>query len=124
MSAARQALILGWTVEAFGAAFGVDNIISMEERALRFAEEALETVQAAGLNRTQAMKVLDRVFSRPPGDLAQEIGSSLLTLEGLAEAAGIDADAETDREFARIQAIPVEEWTRRHSAKQTEGITS
>ncbi|GMU51027.1 MAG: hypothetical protein AMXMBFR33_01730 [Candidatus Xenobia bacterium] len=118
----RQKRILEWAVRTFGPVFGKANIQSKEERALRFLEEALETAHASELGYVQALAMLNRVYSRPQGDLAQEIGSALLCLEALAEAAGVDAQAELEREFARVQAISPEEFAIRHAAKKSAGL--
>lgn len=118
----RPRQILDWAIATFGPVFGRDEIASKEERALRFLEEALETVHAAGLSREQVAGMVERVWSRPAGELPQEIGSALMCLEALAEAAGVDADAECEREFARVQTITPEAFAERHAAKQRAGL--
>ncbi len=59
------------------------------ERALRFLEEALELFQAAGGREKDASHLIDYVFSRPRGDLSQEIGGVLNTLAALATCHGV-----------------------------------
>lgn len=108
----RPAAFLRWTVETFGKV-----ALNRDERACRFIEEACELVHAEGLPQATVQKVVARVYSRPPGDVAKEIGQAAATLECLAENLGLSADAECEREFARVRSIPQAEWVRRHDAK-------
>lgn len=103
---------LQWAEEIFG-----PIALDPSERALRFAEEALEAVQAIGLSRDAVLKVVERAYSRPAGAVPRELGQCLATFECLARVVGVDADAECSAELARVKAIPKEEWARRHSAK-------
>ncbi len=113
----RPSAVLQWAVETFG---GVAR--HADERAARFIEEAIELAQTQGLARATIDAILDRVYSRPAGDAAREIGQAQVTLECLAESLGHSADVEADREFSRVRAIPREEWARRHSRKREQGI--
>lgn len=108
----RAKAFLRWAVETFG-------IVAThpDERLARFVEEAIELADAGGMSRETLARIIERVLSRPKGDISQEIGQAMCTLTMLAENLGLSADAEADREFARVQTIPKEEWTRRHTAK-------
>ena len=112
----RQRHVLYWAVATFG-----EVARDKRERALRLAEEAIEVAQAAGLNVGAVEKVVDRTYSRPPGDLAKEIGGLVMTDEALAEAHGISLPEEAEREWERISAIPREEWQKRQAAKVAAG---
>jgi hypothetical protein len=111
----RQRNILTWVHQAFG----VDGV---EQRALRMLEEAVELYQAAGGNAAQAGKLVAFVFARPVGELAQEIGGLGLTLEALAETAGLSADVESSREFGRVLQKPLAHFTARNEAKNAAGF--
>ena len=113
----RSTEALDWAVRTFGPIASNDV-----ERALRFIEEAVELVHAVCVPRSIAEAMVNRVYSRPAGNLGMEIGQAMLTLELLGEAVGVEASAAADREFKRIQAIPKEEWARRHKAKADAGI--
>lgn len=115
----RPSASLRWAFDIFGA--GAHDRI---ERALRFGEEALELLHREGVTLDQLSTLGQRVFSRPPGDLAREIGQAALTLEMLAANAGHSAAAEAACEFERVRSIPKEEWTRRHGAKAALGIAN
>ena len=73
-----------WMVKCFGREVA-DNV---PERNHRFLEEAIELVQANGTTREEAHMLVDYVFSRPVGDVAQELGGVMVTLAALSNAAG------------------------------------
>jgi NTP pyrophosphatase (non-canonical NTP hydrolase) len=82
----RPSRFLHWAKETFG-------------DVARFLEEAVELAHAIGIEKIIAAAIVERVHSRPAGDVPKEIGQSLATLELLAKAIGIDADQEATREF-------------------------
>src|SRR6185437_3000874 len=85
--------VLGWAVVTFGSVAG-DEL----ERVMRFVEEGIEV---GTLDR-----IIDRVYSRPAGDLQLEMAQAGLCLGTLAAKIGLDLRAAEAEEFARIQAIP------------------
>jgi hypothetical protein len=93
-----------------------------KERLARFFEEAVELVHADGMKRADLNRIIERTYSRPIGHLYQEIGQTQACLETYAEAIGVSADEQAQKEFDRVRAIPREEWTRRHAAKVALGI--
>ena len=95
---------------------------SMPERGMRLLEEALETAQAAGLGRSTAMGLVERVYSRPVGDLRMEAGAVGVTLLALAAASGFSADGAEQGETARVMAIPKDEMRRRRAHKVAQGV--
>jgi hypothetical protein len=92
-----------WLRACFGDAVTNDR----EERTHRFLEEAIELAQANGCTKQEAQKLLDYVYSRPPGE--GEVGGVLVTLAGVCSACGIDmreaGDRELTRNWQRIDAI-------------------
>lgn len=119
MSFDRPARALMWAKETFG-----DVALDARERALRFLEEAIELGHAMGIDVDTVLAIVDRVYDREGGNIPREIGQAQMTLECLAKAIGVDADVEATNEFYRIQAIPKEEWERRHAAKVALGIAT
>src|SRR6185437_14796963 len=97
--------VLGWAVVTFGSVAG-DEL----ERVMRFVEEAIEVAHAAGIEIGTLDRIIDRVYSRPAGDLQLEMAQAGLCLGTLAAKIGLDLRAAEAEEFARIQAIPKEEW--------------
>lgn len=116
----RQVLVLRWAVGAFGA----DQATSLVQRGARLLEEACEAFQAAGGDADLARKVVEHVFSRPPGDLPQELGGVGITLLALAQAANASADGEELRELGRILSLPQEHFTKRNAAKNAAGLVA
>jgi hypothetical protein len=114
----RQSRVHDWCV----AAFGDDHAWSVEQRGIRMIEEAIEAGQAAGCSAEMVHRLVDHVFSRPVGDLAQEIGGVGVTLLALSEAAQIDADCEERREFARVLSKPLSHFAARNAAKNAAGF--
>ncbi len=113
----RPSRFLQWAVNTFG-----PIALDPRERAMRFVEEAIELAHAADVDHITLQVIVKRVFARPPGTLAKEVGQSLATLELFAKAAGVNADDEAQEEFYRVQSIPKEEWERRHQAKVAIGM--
>lgn len=94
-----------WMQKCFGPVISADKI----ERNYRFLEEALELVQSYGCTKSEALQLVDYVFSRPVGDPHQEIGGVMITLAALCNAdhrsfelAGED---ELDRVWSKIEQI-------------------
>lgn len=108
----RPSRWLQWARETFG-----EIAIDPSERAMRFAEEAIELAHAMGIGSALLGIIVDRVYSRPAGQRSREIGQCLATLELLARVVGVDADAQANEELARVKSIPQAEWDRRHGAK-------
>lgn len=105
--------------------FGVDLASSPVERSMRFLEEALELVQAQGMDRDGAMRVVGYVFGRPAGEPPQEVGGVMVTLAGLCHKAGISMGAEAIREMDRIDAPAVRSKIfQKQAAKRAAGLTS
>ena len=102
--------------------FGDDVAMSMPERGMRLAEEALEAAQAAGVDEATALRLVMRVYNRPSGTLQKEVGQVGVTLLALAEAAGLDADEAEFFEVIRISTIPKETFAARHAAKVEQGV--
>jgi NTP pyrophosphatase (non-canonical NTP hydrolase) len=112
----RQESLLAWAVDTFGEV-ARDPI----ERSLRLIEEAAEVVQTVGLSKEEVLKVVERVYSRPPGALCNELGGLVMTTECLAEAMGYDLETQADWEYKRITSIPKEQWQRKHKEKVVAG---
>lgn len=109
--------VLDWAEQMFG-----PIARNRKERASRFLEEAIELAQAEGLTLENVDRILWRVYSRPPGDPAKEVGQARMTLNCMAWNMGLEAGAEEKREWDRVRTIPKEEWQRRHDAKIKLGI--
>lgn len=110
---------LNWARAMFG-----EVALDPRERTLRFIEEAVELAQAMEIDAATLAAIVERVYRRPAGSVAREIGQCQATFECLARVLGVDSDQEATAELARVKAIPKEEWARRHSAKIALGIAT
>jgi hypothetical protein len=108
---------LQWAIAVFGPV-----ATDRQERAMRFVEEAIEVAHAEGVIEISLQNMIERVYSRKAGNIGREIGQASATLQMLAANIGYSADAEAVREFVRVQAIPKEDWAKRHKAKVELGI--
>lgn len=114
----RQATITAWARQCFGD----EQATSLPQRAVRLLEEAIETYQAAGGSREMAAGLVDFVFQRPPGALAQELGGVSVCLLVMASAMGRTADGLEIDEIERVMAKPIEHFTARNQAKNDAGF--
>lgn len=97
--------------------FGLEKAINRENRCRRFIEEAIELVQACDMPKNEVQTILDYVYSRPKGEITQEVGGVLVTLAGHAVAFGYDPETCGNVELARIQNIPKEKILQKNSEK-------
>lgn len=104
--------VLEWAAKTFGPV-----ALDRRERALRLLEEVLELAQTEGVEPEMARLVTERVFSRPAGDTAAELGAVVMTLEALAANLGIDPATVGQAEWQRVRALDPEWFARRHRAK-------
>jgi hypothetical protein len=96
----------------------------MDERATGWFDMIGDQDDAAtGARRCERQAALFAyVFSRPPGEIAQELGGVSVGILVLATAAGLSADEEECREIARVLSRPLEEFARRNKAKNDAGL--
>lgn len=114
----RQQIVYHWGV----AAFGIAHMESLPQRGIRLLEEAIEAYQATGATAETAHKLIDYIFAREPGNIAQELGGVAITLLALATTAGLSADkAETD-ELKRVLAKPSAHFAKRNEEKNAAGF--
>lgn len=94
----HQKRVAAWMEECFTPEIIADKV----ERTDRFVEEALELAQATGWSADRAHALVDYVFSRPVGELPQEVGGVMVTLAALCNTFDINIDTEATREIDRI----------------------
>lgn len=98
----------------FGPVISADKL----ERNDRFIEEALELTQATGYTADRAHALVDYVFSRPVGEVNQEVGGVMITLAGHCLAHGVDMHEAGETELARVWTM-VEQVRAKQAAKPT-----
>lgn len=103
-----------WCIECFGGEIAYDTA----ERNHRFAEEAMELVQALGCTREDVLALVDYVYGRPAGVPHQEVGGVMTTLAALCNANGLDMGKGAWDELARItQPANIEKIRRKQATK-------
>lgn len=132
----RQTQITKWAVRAFGGPNGeyAEEVLTPEQRALRFLEEAVELYQAvvwlaSDGNVHNYMSMLDRgrqcleiMFAKSAGEPGQEIGGTMVTLLCLAEILKLSVAEEEKREFERVLSFPMSHWQARWQTKKDMGL--
>jgi hypothetical protein len=93
-----QSRVAPWMLACFGPVIPFDKM----ERNHRFVEEALELVQACGMPRLHAHRLVDYVYNRPTGEPVQEVGGVMITLAALCVANAMDMAEAGEIELARI----------------------
>jgi hypothetical protein len=93
-----QKRVLFWAKKCFGLTLATD----VNERNQRFAEEALELLQACGMTKRSVLGAVKYVYNRPIGEKKQEVGGTYTTLALLCAANGIDMVAEGERDLLEI----------------------
>lgn len=114
----RQHEAMRWAIECFG----MEEASSQEQRGLRHAEEAIELAQAVGCDAATLHKLIDHIYSNPPGSIDRELGGSGLTLILLADACGRSADQTEADELTRVLAKSREHFTERNHGKNVLGF--
>lgn len=114
----RQKDMLAWALRTFG----TKTAGNPEERIRRFAEEAIELAQAAGMSQEAVADLVRYVYSRPAGDPAQEVGGVSISLLAYCELAGMSADELEQREFSRVLSKDAAYFRQRQDAKARLGV--
>jgi NTP pyrophosphatase (non-canonical NTP hydrolase) len=116
--AERQKRVFDRAVEVWGA----EPLVSRDDRARRFAEEAMELAQTQGVEADTLKRLIDYVYGRPVGDVKQEIGGVMFSLYCLAENLGLSVDGcETD-EINRFLGTDPEVFRKKNEAKREAGV--
>ena len=118
MIAVAQALILNWAHRTFG-----QVALSRLERAARLFEEAAEVAQAAGVSEEMCGRILKRTYSRPVGNVVQELGGCAVTLLAMCEVTGNSFEAVLKQEVDRcIERGP--SFAAKHAEKVRDGTAN
>ena len=118
MSLELQERAWRWALELLGET-ACRNI---EERTLRFLEEAIELAQATGLRKERVERLVEYVYARPRGELAQEVGGVMVTLWVLGRALGIDVAPSAEAELERCRRPDVSKKIRRRQAEKRKAL--
>lgn len=109
--------LLEWATREFGSIAKLPD-----ERGLRLLEEAVESAQAMGVSKTQALSVVARCYGRPPGDPVKELGQVGGCLLTACAVMGCDAQLAWEAEAKRLMSLPTGHFRDRHATKVASGI--
>jgi predicted metalloendopeptidase len=115
----RQKRVYEWVLRSFG-----PGALNRDERAARLAEESVEVAQAEGVPLDAMLRIVERVYSRPVGEIGREIGGVAITLDALAENLGRSVSADAETELARVLSKPAEHWRMKHAEKVAAGTAN
>jgi NTP pyrophosphatase (non-canonical NTP hydrolase) len=93
-----QSRVRPWLVACFTEDFDSEE----HAREARFIEEAIELFQAKGRSFEELISVAKYVYSRPAGEIGQEIGGVMTTLAALCIVSKLDMHEAGENELARI----------------------
>jgi len=110
----KQSRVARWLDLVFTEA----EIVDWRERVLRFVEEAIELAQAVHLDAATLHRLVDYVYSRPVGEVSQEVAGCLVTLYAAAHSLGVDSDEVFEDEFKRIHRPEVLARIRRRQSEK------
>jgi hypothetical protein len=114
----RQKLVSAWVASTFG-----ESVASnMPERIARFVEEAVELAQAGRFPKAKILAIVEHVYSKNPGEVAQEVGGCGVTLLAFCAASGISADDCERREVERITSLPADYFREGQNIKAQAGV--
>lgn len=123
-------LALEWAIRSFGD----DQMRNLPLRSLRVVEEAIELAQACGVPKETVALCVDKVYERPTGEIAQEIGGVLMTIylfvaararpDHLGRIGQESPDEYFVDELARVLAKSPEHFAKRNAEKLSLGLTA
>lgn len=102
--------------------FGLDHMNNRRIRSLRTTEEVVELGQALGVPEDVVHKLVTTVYSRPAGNVYQEIGGSMVTLMCLCRSMHIDAETVFLIEMQRCLAKDPAHFAKRNQDKINLGL--
>jgi len=104
---------------------GYECFNNKHERVLRATEEIVEAAQCLEIPEEQVHLLIKRVYSRPVGEIEQEIGGVGVTVLALCESLGVSFQELTEREVTRIESPEIMAKVRaKHNAKAADGVAT
>jgi len=89
---------------------------------LRTTEEVIELGQALGVDEKTVMELVRVVYSRPKGEVYQEVGGSMVTLMCLCRSMAIDPEEAFKTELIRCLAKDPAHFAKRNQDKIDLGL--
>lgn len=102
--------------------FGAEHMNNRGVRALRFAEEAIELTQTCGVSEDKVTELVRIVYSRPAGEVRQEVGGTMVTLAVLCHLLGINLETAFENEVSRCLSKDPAHFAARNKEKMDLGL--
>lgn len=99
-----------------------EQAMTPRARALRLVEEAIEVGQCCGLSSLDVERLTGLVYSKPRGDVAQEIGGVAVCLFGVAAAFEMRVAPLAEAELVRIESGPARKFRDRERQNVAHGV--
>lgn len=107
-----------WVCATFGTEIFYDN----RERSNRVLEEVVELVHAAGLSQDCVEMVVARVYSRPMGEINQEVAGVMVTLLAFSESRRLSLGGLLLAELKKLEEGEKRIYREKHLAKVRDGV--
>jgi hypothetical protein len=111
-------IAFAWGIRCFGSKHMSNKYI----RALRTAEEVIELCQACEVDGMQLHRLIDYVYAKEPGKIAQEIGGVLVTSAVFCSTMGLEPDFVLATEVRRVLEKSPEYFAERNRLKEQAGF--
>lgn len=115
--AKRQTWCWKWVEEVL-----TGRVFNRRIQAFRTLEECMELVQTQGLSLEDVIRQAHWTYSRPVGEVKEEVGGLLLSLYTLCENLGISADGCEADEINRVKSLSPDKVRAKEAAKQAAGL--
>jgi NTP pyrophosphatase (non-canonical NTP hydrolase) len=117
----RQRIVLDWVRRVFAGLPGVSTPFARTERVL---EEVIELAQATDFPKERIHELVELVYARDKGEVAQELGGVSIALLAYAQVMEQSLDHCENTELARVLAKPDSYYAVRLSNKIAAGIVT
>lgn len=108
-----QILAYSWAIRCFGK----DHVDDPRVRFLRLLEEVAEAAQVCFVEKDKLIEVIEKVYSRPMGELSQELGGIAVTFAVVCESQGYQIPDLLMTELNRVLSKPESHFTKRNLEK-------
>lgn len=115
----HQVTIIDWAINNFG-----KETLEIKERISRFIEESVELAQSEDFPIQNIYRIAEYVYSKPKGEIYQEVGGVGVTLLAYCQAKHLSAEACEKAEIARILSKTKEHFVERQNIKAASRIAT
>jgi NTP pyrophosphatase (non-canonical NTP hydrolase) len=118
----RQRTVLIWCKQAFALPNEDADETGPKTRLQRFYEEATELAQAFGISKENLIKQIEITYARDVGEVYQEMGGVMVTLQAFAESMHYSLALAEHDEISRCNAKDPAHFQQRQREKREQGL--